>query len=193
MKKILSIVVVLIAIGQVSAKGIEPKSPVGISILKQGAVVKLFYRGEHTGNVKVTIFNERGDVIYREILANTDQFMRPYNFSSLPEGEYTIELKDQQGRRIQQVNHKLSPEKRTAHLTRLNGRENTFVLAVPNQGQDDLHIRIMDEHNAVLYQKTEHVEGNFAKVYNLKHFTGPHVFEVSDKTGRVSRLVKSSK
>src|SRR5689334_12678949 len=101
MKKILSLVVVLIAIGQVSAKGIEPKSPVGISVIKQGAIVKLFYRGEQSGKVKVTIFNEKGDVIYREILANTEQFMRPYNFSSLPEGAYTIELRDDQGRRVE--------------------------------------------------------------------------------------------
>jgi hypothetical protein len=192
MKKILSLVVALIAIGQVSAKGIEPKSPVGISVLKQGAVVKLFYRGEQSGKVKVTIFNERGDVIYREILANTDQFMRPYNFSSLPQGEYTIELKDEQGRRVLQVNHKFSQEKRTAHLTRLNDHENKFMLAVPNEGPDDLQIRIMDENNAVLYQETEHIEGDFAKVYQFRHVTGPHVFEVSDKMGRVSRLVKSS-
>ena len=192
MKKILSLVVVLIAIGQVSAKGIEPKSPVGISVIKQGAVVKLFYRGEQSGKVKVTIFNERGDVIYREVLANTDQFMRPYNFSSLPEGEYTIELRDEQGRRVEQVDHKFASEKRTAHLTRLSGPKNRFMLAVPNEGEDDLRIRIMDDRNAVLYEETQHVIGDFAKVYNLHHLTGEHVFEVSDNTGRVSRLFKSS-
>jgi len=193
MKKILSLVVVLIAIGQVSAKGIEPKSPVGISVIKQGAIVKLFYRGEQSGKVKVTIFNERGDVVYREILANTAQFMRPYNFSSLPEGEYIIELRDEQGRRVEQVDYKFPSEKRTAHLTRLNDHENRFMLAVPNQGVDDFHIRIIDDRNNVLYEERQHVIGDFAKVYNLNKFTGRHTFEVSDNAGRISRLVKSSR
>ena len=84
MKKILSLVLVVIAIGHMNAKGIEPNSPLGTSIIKKGALVKLFYRGEHSGKVKVTIYDENGTVVFKEVVENHEHFMRPYNFSSLP-------------------------------------------------------------------------------------------------------------
>ena len=190
MKKILFLVVVLIAVGQLSAKGVEPKSPVGISVIKQGSLVKLFYKGEQSGKVKVTIYNEEGRVVYRETMANTENFMRPYDFSVLPFGTYIIELADAQGKRSQKVKHGLTRQSRAAHLTRLTKKESKYLLTVPNKGQDALTVRIYDDNSRIVYQKTEIVEGNFARVYNLNEISGDHLFEVTDKTGNVNRLIK---
>lgn len=190
MKKILSLVVVLIAIGQVYATGTEPHSPVGISVIQKGAVVKLFYRGEQSGKVKVTIYNEKGVVVYKEVLEDTDQFMRPYNFSPLPAGQYVIELRDEQGTRTQKVTHGNTNRKLLAHLRRMNPGGNTYILAVPNRGKDELTVKIYGEGNTLLYEETEVVDGNFAKLYNLDKVEGKHVFEVADKAGRVNRLSK---
>ncbi len=193
MKKILSLVVVLIAIGQVHATGIEPHSPVGISVIKKGAVVKLFYRGEQSGKVKVTIYNEKGTVVYKEVMTNTDQFMRPYNFSPLPPGEYVIQLSDEQGTRTQKVIHTKANHKLLAHLRRVTPGENTYMLAVPNQGNDELTVKIYGNDNILLYNETEVVQGNFAKLYNLDQVSGQPVFEIADKSGRVNRLTGSNR
>jgi hypothetical protein len=191
MKKILSlVVVVLIAVGHGYANGTEPNSPLGMSVIKHGALVKLFYRGEQSGKVKVTIYNKRGVVVFKETLENTQDFMRPYNFSSLPSGSYTIELCDEQGKRFQKVIHSSAQGKRVAHLTRLHKGENTYVLAVPNKGDDKLTVKIYDQRNSILYEETQVIEGNFAKVYNLNKVGGQHIFEITDKSGRMNRLTK---
>jgi hypothetical protein len=175
------------AVGQVSANGIGPSSPVGISVVQNGALVKLFYRGEQSGKVKVTIYNQEGEVVYREILQNTESFMRPYNFASLPHGSYTIELRDNTGRRTQKIDHRLSHEKRPAHLMRMKN-DNRYVLSVPNKGKGALTVRIFDDHNRVIYEETEVVDGNFARVYNLNNITGEHIFEVRDASGKINRM-----
>ena len=160
MKKILSLVLVVIAIGHMNAKGIEPNSPLGTSIIKKGALVKLFYRGEHSGKVKVTIYDENGTVVFKEVVENHEHFMRPYNFSSLPSGEYTIQIADENGTRIEKVEHGVSKKKRPANLWRLNPDSNKYMLSVPRNGSDELVVKIYDERNTVIYQETSRKADN---------------------------------
>jgi hypothetical protein len=192
MKKILSLVVALIVVGYVQANGTSPKSPVGMSVVKSGDVVKLFYRGEKSGKVKVTICNDKGQKVFVEVMRKTEHFMRPYNFSSLPEGNYTIELADEQGVRTEKVNHSSPSQdtKQLAHLTLVNDQEAKYLLAVANAGSDALTVRIFDERNNLLYEETEIVDGNFARLYNLHKVDGNHTFEVTDDDGNAHRLSK---
>ena len=193
MKKILSLVLVVIAIGHMNAKGIEPNSPLGTSIIKKGALVKLFYRGEHSGKVKVTIYDENGTVVFKEVVENHEHFMRPYNFSSLPYGEYTIQIADENGTRIEKVEHGVSKKKRPANLWRLNPDSNKYMLSVPRNGSDELVVKIYDERNTVIYQETARMSGDFAKVYDLSQVKGAHTFEITDNNGGVRRLAKPSR
>lgn len=191
MKKITTLVFVfaLMTVGFVNANDINPKSPVGMSVMKYKNIVKVFYRGEQAGKVKVTIFNAKGRTVYNETFRNTENFMRPYNFSFLPPGDYTIEVSDAQGTRSQKVSYGTSEKKRTAHLSRLSN-DNTYILAVPNEGREALTIRIFDDNNALVYRETAVIDGDFAKVYNLNKFKGNHTFEIIDKKGRINRLSK---
>lgn len=191
MKKILALVFAFAAMGQVNANAPEPHSPVGMSVVKTGSVVKLFYRGEQAGTVKVTIYNEKGEKVFTESMKNTENFMRPYNFSSLPEGNYTIELRDEQGISVKEVSYTRPAPKRVAHLTRLGREEGKYMLAVRNSGRESLTIRIYGAGNQLLHKETEVVAGDFAKVYNLHSVTGEHVFEIVDRKGNVTRLSKS--
>jgi len=190
MKKILTLVFALITISQVNANETEPSSPVGMSVLKNGPIVKLFYQGEQTGKVKVTIYNEKGRVVFTEVMKEMENFMRPYNFSSLPAGEYTIELKDEQGKRAKKITHAGGKQKRMAVLTRLGHDANKYMLAVPNEGRQAFTVRIYNNYSKLLYQKTQMVDGDFASVYNLNKLGGNYTFEVADQKGNIVRLKK---
>lgn len=193
MKKILSLAIVLAVVVHVSAKGVEPESPRGVSVIKNGAVVKLFYRGVQSGTVKVAIYNEKRIPVFRETLQHTEDFMRPYDFSALPEGNYTIALTDGNGTTVKTVTHKVSSGTRVAKLTRLGKQDHRYVLSVPNQGTDVLKIRIFDRNNTMLYQETETVNGNFAKLYNLGERGGECFFVISDKNGNRNLLHTADK
>jgi hypothetical protein len=190
MKKILAVVFALIAMGHVHANGNEPGSPNGISVLKHGDVVKLYYRGEKVGKVRVTIYNEKGREVFTETLRNTEEFMRPYNFSFLPDGSYTIELNDSQGKQMKKVIHSVSGGKRVAHLSHVSKANNKYLLVVPNEGRDAITVKIFDERNRLLYQGRKVIDGDFAKVYNLNQIEGEYTFEIIDKSGKTNRLSK---
>lgn len=194
MKRMLVFVIALFAIGQVSAKtanpAAKPDSPFGVSVLKKGSVIQLFYKAEHRGKVKVAIYNDAGTLVFSEVISNVDEFMRPYNFSGLPAGRYLIEIDDEDGKRFQTVEHGRNRDQRVAHLTRLKGEPDRYVLLVPNKTPDVLTVKILNKHNELVYREVQKVEGDFAGLYNLRNINGTHIFEVTDSAGRTVRLSK---
>ncbi len=186
MKKFLVLVVMLAAVVQVYA---APESPTGVSVVKHGSLVKLFYRGEESGTVKVAIYNENGRRIYREVMQNTEDFMRPYNFSELPSGIYFIELTDNNGVKRKKIKHTSPDRTLTAKLTRVNDNEHKYVLCVPNQGSRFLTVRIYGENKKLLYESTEKVNGDFAALYNLNNVEGYRTISVSDGKGHAREFI----
>ncbi len=102
MKKTLSIFIVLLAISSaVSARRMDkPEEASTMAVTKSGSLVKLFYKGVKDCNVKVTITNSENQIVFEELIKQVDGFMRPYNFSELPEGDYTIKLVDHLERKL---------------------------------------------------------------------------------------------
>ncbi|HEX8038336.1 MAG TPA: T9SS type A sorting domain-containing protein [Chryseosolibacter sp.] len=190
MKKILILVFVALTIGQANAKGVDPKAPLGMSVIKSGNICKLFYRGEVAGDIEVTIYNENGRAVFSEVIRNKDNFMRPYNLSTLPEGNYTIALNDGQTTRVEKITHFNRKDVRAVRLIKVNNAEHKYLLAISNEGNDVLTITVFDQHNSLIYKGTEHVNGDFAKVYNLKG-NGRFLFQVSDQKGRTSAVSTS--
>lgn len=193
MKKFLTIFFVLTAVcGGVQANEIDnPKAAAGMAVMKSGSVIKLFYKGTVSGDVKVSIYSEKGEKVFTETIRNIENFVRPYNFSTLPEGAYTIELKGADGRQLQKVNYSKGKIEKLMNLMHLTGSENKYVLTVANKGSEKLKVRIYDEKNNLLYNETEVIQGDFAKIYNLNKVSGRFLFEVTDQNGVTKSLTYS--
>ena len=189
MKNLVLILLVLISVaGTVDATALDDaKSPTGMAVMKSGSTFKVFYKGEKAGNVKVAIYNASGDLMFAESLKNIDNFVRPYNFSSLPEGDYTIELVDALGKHVEKVGYYRGKVEKYITVKPLNGAEKKFVLSVANKGEDVVSIRIYNS-STIVYEKSEHISGNFAQVFTLSDVTGKVSFEITDKNGIVKTV-----
>src|SRR5436190_16928107 len=121
MKKLFPLLALLIMIGSVAmaAKSDNPKPTASVAVMKSGSTFKLFYKGVRTGNVKVTIYDSKNQAVFSETIKNLESFMRPYNFSSLDEGEYLIELKDQDGTQLEKISYHKGHVERLAKLVRV--------------------------------------------------------------------------
>src|SRR5688572_10299134 len=96
MKKILMMVmVIMIASGAAIARRLEvAEISANASVVKSGSTFKLSYTRSELSSVKVSIYNDNHDLVFTETIRKISSFIRPYNFSDLPEGEYTIEVSD---------------------------------------------------------------------------------------------------
>src|SRR5882724_2015142 len=83
-------------------------------------VFKVLYKSASATRVEVTIMNSRNEVVFTESFKKMNEFARPYNFNGLPEGEYTIEVKDGFGKKIEKVNYSLGTIKSIIKVTKVN-------------------------------------------------------------------------
>ena len=102
----------------------SPKSNSGMAVVKTNATsYKLIYKGDLASNVKVKIYDGKNQLVFSETIKKSSGFARPYNFSSLADGEYTIRIDNGSKWLTETVDYRNSDAKSTAHLTSLkNGR-----------------------------------------------------------------------
>jgi hypothetical protein len=164
----------------------NPGASSSATVVKIGSTFKLYYKGAEQADVKISILNGRNNVVFSETLKKVEGFVRPYNFSKLPEGEYTIQISDKFGRQIEKITYKQEKPEALAHLLKVAGSEAKYLLTVSSRGESDVTVRIYDNTNSVIYNKTEIVSSDFARIYNLEGIGGEFTFEVSDAKGTIS-------
>lgn len=195
MKKSLSILVALTVVFSVASANeiVDPKSPVGMAVIKSGSVFKLFYKSDKTADVRITIVNSDGNTVYKETLHNVEGFSRPYNFSSLADGKYIIQIEDENGRQQQLINYAtIEKSKRPMSLVRIAASPDKYVLSIPNNGSENLKINIFNANNHLVYSATEKINGDFAKLYNLAKVGKGFIFQITGEDG-VSQTISYEK
>ena len=153
-------------------------------------LVKVYYKSLRTANVRLTIFNDRHQRIFSEMIKQESGFMRPYNFDKLPEGEYTIEIENGVSKQIEKVNTSLPKSVIMVHLAKVAGVEKKYALTGVSPRTEDLMVRIYDSVSQLVYEKSMKVSGAFGEVFNLKNISGDYTIEVSDDQGVIKRVRK---
>lgn len=193
MKKTIGFLTVLMIISSVVfARRIDnPGSASGVAVIKNGTTFKLYYKNAEHSNVKISIRDAANNIVFSETLHNVNGFVRPYNFSTLSTGNYTIEVTDKTNTHTEAITieRKETPAVGTsARLFKVPGEKEKYLLTFANQASDDISVRILDSSNDVIYSEAASIEGNFAKVYNLQKYSGKFTFEVTNGQGKVESV-----
>jgi hypothetical protein len=186
MKKILSVMLALVVSGAAFAHNAKHVSGTEAIVMNSGSTVKLFYKSETNSNVTVAIYNEKHQRVYSESFHQVNGFARPYNFSDLKEGTYTIEVNDGTSHYTEEFVYKkanTSARVIKARLAKVTGQKGKYILSVPNKEKQTITVNIYDSGNRLQYSQQETLSGDFAKVYNVSKFGSKILFEVIDSKG----------
>ena len=161
-----------------------------VSILnqKESGIFKLIYEGEKSGNVKLNILDDAGVVIYRETIKDVASFTRPINFNGMNYGEYTIELVDNSGKKVQKVTYSNATAVNNVRITK-TGEEGKYLLSVMNEGSDKVNVKIYDGASELVHDQTMTINGNYGVVYNLQKISGEPTFTITDNSG-IEKIIK---
>ncbi|MBX2970453.1 MAG: hypothetical protein KF803_13875 [Cyclobacteriaceae bacterium] len=167
-------------------------SPTTMAIVSNetSGIYKVVYQGQETGKVKMTILNNRQQVVFTEVIAQVSAFIRPYNFSGMEAGEYTIVLEDKTGKQVEKISYRKNVVVSTIHVAKLAHEDGKYILSATNNGTENILINIYDAKENIVYSKHEKVSGNFALIYNLKNVMSHSIrFEIVSDTGKVTSIV----
>jgi hypothetical protein len=173
----------------VFARGIDGPikgSSVAVTNVAGSTLFKVYYKSERQAKVKISIINEKGRTIFDETINKVDGFLRPYNFDGLPEGQYTINVEDENGKTVEKVNYKSGRVEKLIQVHKLMG-ENKYMLTILSPKPENVFIYIFDDKDNLIHNEIQSINGQFAQVYNLqdvKSFT----IEVSDKFGTLRKV-----
>jgi len=171
---------------------VEPKesaSTAAVTNSEGSSVFKLYYKGEQKCSVKVSILNEQGKSVFSESIRSKNGFVRPYNFSELGVGTYTILIEDAQGIQKQKVTYaegKIDKIEKQINLVKLN-EEGKYLVLVKSKSSDRINVSVYDQFNKLIHSQDKTVKDDFAEVLNLKNIN-QFTIEISDSNGVLKTL-----
>ena len=85
----------------------------------------MIYKAAEKSNVKLSILDNKGVLIFQETMRQTDGFVRPYNFVNIGEGEYVIELESGNSKRAEKIIYSTGKIERTGKVVNIS-KQTTF-------------------------------------------------------------------
>ncbi|MBS1506409.1 MAG: hypothetical protein JSS79_07185 [Bacteroidetes bacterium] len=162
-------------------------SSVAITNVNGSTLFKLYYKAEKLGRVKISITNEQGIALFEETMYRVDGFVRPYNFESLPEGQYTIAIEDESGKTIEKVNYQAGKVEKLIHVQKLLSEDNKYLLTIASAKPEEVFIYIFDNNGNLIFNEIQSVGNEFARVYDLSNYKS-FTIEVLDKQGMLKSI-----
>jgi len=186
---------VLLAVMMMSASLValanEPGNPrVKVVNQKESGIYRLIYAGGKSGDVKMNILNDAGQVLFSETIKSSEGFIRSLNFKGMTPGQYTVKIDNGGVTEVSTVNH-LTATQTTSGYVRLakTGETGKYLLAVSNAMEESMTVKIYDGSNNLVHDEMLKVDGSYGVVYNLKDISGVPTFEVTNKAG-VTTILK---
>lgn len=191
MKKILTLTLVL-ASTVMFANGVDDNpaaSASGAAVIKNGeSTFRVIYKSEKENDVKVSILNDKNEVVFYEKLNNTDGFSRPYNFESLNEGDYTIAIEDGSKKTLEKVSYRSAKVSKMLNVLKVSSKEGKYLITAAGKGSEVINVSIYDGLHNLIHNSYERTDGDFAKVYNVKSLKGHVTFEIANENGEVKTV-----
>lgn len=165
-------------------------APVRMAVISDATrgVYKVVYKNAEAGKVKVSIFNSGRELVFTETLSNVDAFVRPYNFSNLSQGEYTIVIEDKNGKSEEKISYYFKKVESAVEVTKIANEANKYLLSIENKEADLIQVKILDAESNVLHEQTMNVHGKFSVIYNLNQVKGALSFQITGSNGKTTTI-----
>ncbi len=169
-----------------NAKG---AAKVEVTSSSRANVYNLVYNNAKSGIVTVTIKDKNDNVVFKDEILNTKGFIRPYNFSGMPEGSYSVTVTDASGKTELSVayNTTVINAVRKAEIKPLEN--NKYQLRLIGNTADAVEVTVYDQFGSAVHSEVLTQKGSFIRTYDLSKLKVSNLtFEVKAAGQVVNRV-----
>lgn len=166
----------LIVFGATVVKAADPSSVAAVCEVVASEEVKHYrvvYKAPGKSNVTIQLYNDEQEVIYKESQVSVSGFMRKFDLSHLPDGEYQLEVKSEGYLFQEKIKLGSSASDYNVVFTPYSSREIVFV--AQNELGDGLNLYILDEQGEVVYKEVFENASQIQKMFNFKNLKSDKV------------------
>lgn len=186
-KVIIGMLLMVMSMGAFATEGEKRKAatPKMEVISDEVNIYKVLFMGKGDAKTTINIWNEN-KLVYTETIKKLNAFVRPYNFSQMPEGTYTLEIIEGNSISKKVIYHGVDAPVFMEELTYpkvikidpLTGEEAVYKLTIVNPGKVKANIKIYDGNQKEVYNMVESFENIFSQLYNLKEIGVGAIMEI---------------
>jgi hypothetical protein len=166
-----------------AAKSSTPGMNPTLDIVRKdtSSVYTVNYQGSKTGKVTVIVKDQTQNTVLIKWYKNVKDFSLPVNFSSVPEGAYTIQIDNG----VEKISETITYTKDTAPTySRVESLDNgLYLLTCSHKGTEKITVRVYNEWNVQVFEEDKFVKGDFSMLFKVKDAIGQPYFEVSGQSG----------
>jgi hypothetical protein len=153
------------------------------------AKYKLIYPVRNAGIVYVKIYDQQGQQVFSDRIRNKNGFMKPYDFSNMPDGNYKFMIKSDGGKIITDVVHKLHEDDLNIALGD-TGEKDAYRLVVTGVKKDPVYVNIYDYKDQLVFEDIVKVGKNFSRVYSFPENAKDLTFVVTQNDYSIAKRAK---
>ena len=161
------------------------------------AKYKVVYMGEEKAKVTLKVRNAQGEIVDNRVVKNDGGFALPYDFESLPSGEYTFEVISADGsvetQTVEHFNKTIKKEKAgklIANVLDISDNQKYRLVAI-SKDNSPVSIKIYGDNDHLLHKEVVEDAESFRKTFDLSAIDSENIrFEVSNGTRTVSLNAK---
>ncbi len=152
------------------------------------SVYNVNYKSLETGRVKISIFNAKNTMVFTEVLNNVASFNRPYNFSQLEAGVYTIVLEGKDGKQTETITHAVNVPTTFISVKEVASAFRKYQVNVISSEGDVVLVKIFNGTSDLIHEEKINVKGFSGFIFDLNKVKSNEItFEVSTASGKTER------
>jgi hypothetical protein len=130
--------------------------------------VQVAYYGKSPRVVRVSIYNEDNQAVFKESIKSITGIKKPYNLTELPYGEYQFKIRVNDEITVHNVKHEAPMYPGNVMMQAESFGEGKIKTMVMGPGVKNFKLRIYDQNNKLLFQQDINQKENYGRVFNLQ-------------------------
>jgi len=150
---------------------------------------KLVYPVRSKEMVNIKIYDQKNQLVFSDRIKNLNGFIRPYDLSYLPDGNYKFMIRSTSGFITRDIVHKAAENDLRISIEE-TGANDSYKLIVKGVSRNPVSVDIYNKEVGLVFKENIKIGKDFSRIYSFKNKVDNLTFIVTQNNSSVIKRIK---